>query len=275
MSPGEVIAAEERRAVPVGIATLAAAILVIASIVVSGGVLDSDSDRSTLRSFHDGSGQLLVSSILSAIGIALLCVPLYSLFRSAQVRSESVKPALVGFCFLGPLIFAVQTILSWAARDGVASDFVAAPGSRGRGAEDLAERLIDDSSFHQIATGLLFPALLALIVGVVYTALWAMRVGLLTRFWGTLGMALAVSLILIPFGIAGLLLWFAFVGLLIAGWLPGERPPAWAVGEAVPWPTPGEEVEEISPPPPVPTENDADREEPGPSPPKRKRKRRR
>jgi hypothetical protein len=38
------------------------------------------------------------------------------------------------------------------------------------------------------------------------------------------------------------LLWFAYFGLLVAGWVPGGRPPAWAAGEAVPWPSPGERM---------------------------------
>jgi hypothetical protein len=67
-----------------------------------------------------------------------------------------------------------------------------------------------------------------------------MRTGLLSRFWGSLGMAMGVAalLLLIQFTF----IWFLYFGLLVAGWVPGGRPPAWAAGEAVPWPTPGEEA---------------------------------
>ena len=34
----------------------------------------------------------------------------------------------------------------------------------------------------------------------------------------------------------------AYLGLLLIGALPGGRPPAWAAGEAIPWPTPGEQA---------------------------------
>ena len=67
-------------------------------------------------------------------------------------------------------------------------------------------------------------------------ALYAMRTGLLTRFWGSLGMALgAVSFLFFQFT----LLWFVYFGLLAGR--PGARrsPPAWQQGEAEPWPTPG------------------------------------
>ena len=58
----------------------------------------------------------------------------------------------------------------------------------------------------------------------VYTCLYAMRTGLLTRFWGSLGMALgAVSFIFFQFA----LLWFVYLGLLLLGRVPGGQPPAW------------------------------------------------
>ena len=67
-----------------------------------------------------------------------------------------------------------------------------------------------------------------------------MRAGLLTRFWGSLGMAVGVAALIgfFPFS----LIWFIYLGLLLLGRVPGGRPPAWAAGEAVPWPTPGEKA---------------------------------
>jgi hypothetical protein len=67
-----------------------------------------------------------------------------------------------------------------------------------------------------------------------------MRVGLLSRFWGSLGMALGVAalLLLVQF----CLIFFIYFGLLLIGKLPGGRPPAWAAGEAVPWPSAGERM---------------------------------
>jgi hypothetical protein len=98
---------------------------------------------------------------------------------------------------------------------------------------------LDDSSLYSVATQLLFPALLALIVGLFYTCLQAMRTGLFTRFFGTLGMALAVSILLL--GPTGLVVLVAGMALVISGRTPRGRPPAWESGEAMPWPKPGEE----------------------------------
>src|SRR5262249_6500523 len=103
--------------------------------------------------------------------------------------------------------------------------------------DNLAKDLIDNSSTVKTGALLRFPAILGLVIGLIYIPLWAMRTGLLNRFWATLGMALGASLILLPFGILGLVIWFASIGLQLAGWWPGPPPPAWAAGEAVPWPT--------------------------------------
>ena len=65
--------------------------------------------------------------------------------------------------------------------------------------------------------------------------------GLLARFFGTLGMALGVSIILLPPGTLLLFLWIGWLGLLFVGRVPGGRPPAWEAGEAIPWVRPGEE----------------------------------
>lgn len=105
--------------------------------------------------------------------------------------------------------------------------------------EKRANEIIDDSKAIQLAavTGLV--GALGFVFALVYTSLWAFRVGLLTRFWGTLGMALGVALIFLgSLGFLGLLIWFAVLGLMFVGIFPGGRPPAWAAGMAIPWPKP-------------------------------------
>jgi hypothetical protein len=106
----------------------------------------------------------------------------------------------------------------------------------------FAERLLDDSGGVTVGRSLLFPALLGMIVVMVYTPLQALRAGLLTRFFATLGMALGASLVLLPQASVLIALWFGYLGLLILGKAPGGRPSAWDAGEAIPWPKPGEEL---------------------------------
>ena len=105
----------------------------------------------------------------------------------------------------------------------------------GKAKDDLASNLIDDSTLLQVGSLIRFVGLISLVFAMIYIPLWAMRTGLLSRFWAILGLALGVSLLLVPVGIFGLVLWFAVLGLMLAGWWPGPLPPAWAAGEAVPW----------------------------------------
>jgi uncharacterized membrane protein YedE/YeeE len=114
--------------------------------------------------------------------------------------------------------------------------------SDGKPGEAFATKLVDDSSERQVASGLLFPAVLGMVVMMIYVPLQALRVGLLSRFVGSLGVALGASMILIlPVALLATLLWLGYVGLLYVGRVPGGRPPAWTSGEAMPWPKPGEE----------------------------------
>jgi hypothetical protein len=104
--------------------------------------------------------------------------------------------------------------------------------------DDAAKEARAEASLAPLATGFGIAGALGLVVALFYTCLWAMRTGLLSRFWGSLGMALGIATLigLIFF----LLIWLVYVALLLVGKVPGGKPPAWERGEAVPWPTPGE-----------------------------------
>jgi hypothetical protein len=239
---------ERRWARPVGIATLVGVVLYFGSVVIeqSAGLLDRSDDATQLQSYHDHSAALLGTAIMFALGVALLSLPLFHLFKAAEGRSERIRGALVAFAFIGPVLLGAQGIVSWFAHTDVADQYIAQGGpGRGEGADEFAENLIENSATFDVAANLLFPAVLGLLIGMVYISLQAMRQGLLTRFWGSLGMALGVALALVPpVALLGLLIWFLYVGLLIAGFLPGGRPPAWETGEAMPWPPPGERREQ-------------------------------
>lgn len=116
--------------------------------------------------------------------------------------------------------------------------------------EQLAEDLVEDNGTVSFSRALLLPALLGMVTGMVFINLWAMRTGLLTRFMASFGMALGVSLILLPFSQLVLIMWFLALGLILIGRWPGGRPPAWDAGKAIPWLKPGEEPPDEGPPGP-------------------------
>jgi hypothetical protein len=120
----------------------------------------------------------------------------------------------------------------------------ATPKTPDQAAHDAREDLADHVNRHTtvlIVGGILSTlGVFALVFGMIYTNMWCMRLGLLTRFWGALGMAFGLFLVIPLFPpIPGLVLWFAITGLMLAGLWPRPLPPAWAAGEAIPWQSPG------------------------------------
>ena len=249
-SKEEVLAWEERWSRPAGIAALTAIVFVIASIIVASKVGGGDGDSDLLRNVDAHSSSQIISSILQGIGVALLALPLYVLFTAARNRSERIRGQLVGVVVAGPLFLAVAAILIGVTTVDAAGDFVTnvvpelmkegtALGSEA--ADEAATDTITESSLHGLAVGLGLGGQVGLVVGFAYTSMWAMRTGLLTRFWGSLGVALGiVSFLFFQFA----LLWFVYLGLLFLGWVPGGRPQAWQSGKAEPWPSPGEKAAE-------------------------------
>jgi hypothetical protein len=84
---------------------------------------------------------------------------------------------------------------------------------------------------------------LMLAAGMIAAMVGAMRAGLLTRWVGVLGIFTGV-LIFLPLGGAELEIvpafWMVAMGLLYGGRWPNGDPPAWASGEARPWPSQAE-----------------------------------
>ncbi len=109
---------------------------------------------------------------------------------------------------------------------------------RGKTEDDEASNALSEASLTPLVTGLGFAGALGLLIVLFYCCLWGMRTGLLSRFWGSLGMAIGIVVLLGLLPLA--LIWFAYFGLLVLGKVPGGKPPAWEAGEAIPWPTPGE-----------------------------------
>ena len=272
-----VLEREQHWSKPVALATFAALGLLIASTIVVSSV-SGEGEAEILLAADAHRSDVTISSILQAGGLALLVLPLVYLFRAAQARSDRVRGQLIGLVIAAPLFLAGGAVLNAVATNEAATEFAAGKASADlsvreatgecrsdrrddkaqfredfdfgaaalgncadeKVADDEATNAVSDAPARGIATGLGLGGRLGLAFALAYSCLWAMRTGLLTRFWGSLGVALGVAalLLLIQFT----LLWFLYFGLLVAGWVPGGRPPAWVAGEAIPWPTPGEKL---------------------------------
>ncbi len=248
-SKAEALEFERRWATPVAIAALAAVVFVIAAIVIVTDVVGTGSgEASLLQDVNRHANAQIISAVFQAIGVGLLAAPLFYLFRAARARSEKMRAQLVGVVIAAPLFLAALAILSGISTVHAASVFVTTDVPRmlkhgvslsGTRADKLASEAVDNAPLRPLAAGFGIAGQLGFVVAMFYTSLYAMRTGLLSRFWGSLGMALgAVSFIFFQFT----LLWFIYLALLLLGRVPGGRPPAWAAGEAMPWPSAGEKA---------------------------------
>jgi hypothetical protein len=267
MSRQEILDFQARWMRPAGIAAIAAAALLVASGVV-GSVGSPDDTAEQLELYQDHAGRFAGAAVISGLGLILLTFPLYFVFRSALVRADRMRGFLGPLIVIGAVLVAVQGVLfslglkdaSDRYVDGVAAveakarqDVAGAaqPGTVEQRVSDardnFAEDEVNDSSNVKSARVIGLVGGLALVGGAVYTLVWAMRTGLLTRFMATLGMVFIAALVVIPqLGPIGMVIWFAILGLMLAGWWIRPLPPAWAAGEAIPWPRPGEG---LGPPP--------------------------
>ena len=242
MSTAETIERERRWATPVAIVTLLAVALFAVSLVILGTNFSAEGNAELLRKVDEDSGTFMLAYALRAIGAALLAVPMVYLFRAVDARNERTRSQLIGLMIAGPLFLAALSIFTGLSIKDAAPDFVAR-GIAGTGdrADDIAQNVIENAAFRDLAAGFGFAGAFGFAIGMTYTCYQAMQVGLLTRFWGALGAALGLASIIF---FQYTLLWIAYLGLLIGGWTPRGRPPAWAAGEAIPWPTPGERAAE-------------------------------
>ena len=242
MSSAETIERERRWATPAALGTFLAVGLSFASLILLASKFGAGGNAELLRKINNDSGTLILTYVIRALGSGLLAIPLVYLFRATEARSEKVRSQLIGLVIAGPLFMAAFAVFTGLSLHDAAPSFVAkhATGSTSH-MDDVAQNVINDSSFRNLAAGFGIAGALGFAFAMAYTSLHATRVGLLSRFWGSLGVALGVGSILFP---QYTLIWIIYLGLLIAGWVPRGRPPAWDSGEATPWPSPGERMAE-------------------------------
>lgn len=315
MNEAQALARERQWSTRSGLAAIAGGALGLAGFILLQGAIQGGANFEGLQDAHDNASLIWLAGVATAIGYALLTVPLFFLFKAAQARAAQVRNQFAGLVLLGPLLLAVSALalaggtqeaantyidgdarLSLSAKEATdeceaerkdegAGAFADDFGGKGPGAlaaceskkqeEDRASNAIRDATLVGVGQYAGLAGGFALVAALFYTGLWSMRTGLLSRFWGSLGMAVGITILI---GFSPLVfLWFVYLGILLIGALPGGRPPAWDAGTAIPWPTPGEKAaKELSPSeetdPALPSgDGDGD---PNPSGERRKRKQR-
>lgn len=228
---------ESRWAKPVAAtAFLSVGFTVAASLYVSSSIDSTptaDNTRELLRIVDANGGVFTTGAVLSGIGGLLLGVVLWYLFNATKARRPELQKAALVLAIVGPILLAVAGILVQLNLVDRAGEFLAS----GPQTEARADDLVADRPALIQSLGL--SGALALAFATIMISQNAMRVGLLTKFLGILGIvvgALYVLGMLFPLGTDVIrLFWLIAVGLVILGWWPGGRGPTWETGVPEEW----------------------------------------
>jgi hypothetical protein len=235
MNPEERVAYESRVRTRQIVLAAAAGVLVMAAVLIQLGGAHVKVNEQTLGLVTEAKRATrdLIGSIASALGSFALAATLWFLWGSTTAREPNVKPRFTGILAVIGCVLSGVSVVAYVANYGIQAHHFVSHGSQ---TYPEANALLTKPSLviPQITNDF---GLLLIAVGYVMVSLSAMRVGLLTRFMGYLGIIAGVLTIipLVPIPIVEAY-WLLALAYLISGRWPSGVPPAWASGRAEPWP---------------------------------------
>lgn len=182
---------------------------------------------------------LIAGSALSTIALVALTAVLLLLVRATRFRRPESWAPTATLVLIGGIGFAIVGIGHQIASAILTHQF--AVGSDHSSA--AVEHALTTGTVNVVSEYISLLTGLSLAAGMIVTALGAMRVGLVARWMGVVGV-IAALLIFLPIGGVELSVipafWLAAMGILLMRRWPAGDPPAWEAGEARPWPTQAE-----------------------------------
>ncbi len=235
MATDDLLQAEARERPRIAVAAALAALLTLAAPIVGGLVLADAPDNVPGSALyrHEHQTGLALSAALSVLGLLAVVVVVDFLYRAIRARNPQLPRQLRPLPWIGGVGLAVLSI-------GIQ---IASASKLGHFATDSSQTYDEAKAASDFGTVALLgiAAQLAFAFALVMISINAMRVGLLTRFLGYLGVISAAlfMLPLVPVPIVQVY-WLGALAALFAGRSPSGVPPAWTTGTAEPWPTPAE-----------------------------------
>jgi hypothetical protein len=231
---------EARWSRPAAAAAAAAAFFLVASFAYGVSALGSGTargERAQQLRIDEHASDLLVIAGLNGLAVLAMGGVLVYLYYPTRARRPELQKAALVLAIAGPILYMIVLIALNIARLDVASDFAAlAPDQQ---TDRAAQRLEDESILSDVGLVGLAPSL-AFGFSFVMISLGAMRAGLLSRFMGILGIIVGV-LYVIPLLGGGppivTIFWTLALAVMFLDRWPNGRGPAWAAGEAIPWPS--------------------------------------
>ena len=217
------------------IAGVAGALLLASAAVQATGPQPKVSELTVeLITYSRRETLVVVGAVLNGLGLAGLAATIVFMFSLARARQQASQGTQIS-AIVGGLLACVGGIAYGVVIVSKAHQFV----THGTQTYLQANSLAGGGALAALQyAGLLGSLLLA--IAFVLVSLRAMRVGLLTRFLGYLGIVAAAASILLVESLPAQVIqifWLGAIAYLLAGRWPGGDPPAWRTGEAVPWPT--------------------------------------
>jgi MFS family permease len=187
-----------------------------------------------VRWYDANAVKLILVSVVLALAGAAIGLALSHLYRSVKARRPELPRHVVYAAIAGAVLVAISGVVQAIGLTAEASSFASAPQQTSGAARDVLQGPVVVAALLLRQVGVF-----ALGFAFVVLALNGMRVGLLTRFMGVLGIIVGV-LFIIPIGSSLPIVqafWLAALGVLFLGRWPSGMPPAWVTGEAQPWPS--------------------------------------
>jgi len=178
---------------------------------------------------------LLTGSTFAAIAVGALTLILLLLLDATRFRRPNTFSAAHPLVLFGGIAVAVVSLGHQVVSAIETHNFAVGHDFSG----NAVDQALTKGTANMIVDYISLLAGLGLAAGMIAVAVNAMRVGLLPRWMGILGIFTGL-LIFLPIGGAELQVvpafWMVMVGILFVGRWPNGQPPAWAAGEARPWP---------------------------------------
>jgi hypothetical protein len=228
------LAWERRFARPVAAAALISLAFGVAAQVLSATTANprEGGERAALINLSEHADQAVAATVLQALSVCFLAAVLFYLLRCVRHRRpENVPAAVQPLILLAPVLVTVGGVVSELEVIDIADRFTAS----GARTEARADDLLGARSTVPVFIG--FGGNIALGFCLVMVNLHCMRVGLMTRFLGIIGIVVG-ALYVLPIFAGPLILqvfWLgAVIAILIGRW-PGGRGEAWTTGEPGLW----------------------------------------
>ena len=128
---------------------------------------------------------------------------------------------------VGGVVVGISVLMAQIGTLTLTDDFLAGPRTVAAAVNAENDFLLWSNALFQLGS-------LTLAVGLVLVSLNAMRVGILTRLMGYIGIVAGAMLVLFPLPVVQIF-WMGALAVLFFGRWPGGDPPAWRTGKAEPW----------------------------------------